>query len=283
VDERRNKVVVGVEKSDRAAEVSYYLAKKGLPDDAVVVEVREPITPDVTLRDRVRPVDGGLQVAFDRYLCTLGFNAFSGTLRSYLVNSHCTDRRGFVNGTRHYQPLVAPYNYIGYEIRDPALWPCLGNRLCRWSDAALGLYAYDVPSDLAQIARTTFWNRLNGSITIDGLRPSFRVRAEKPFPLGGEMLEKVGRTTGWTWGLVTDTCVDTNVLNTNFTMLCQDWVSGGSDNGDSGSPVFRWGYSTQTFGDNVELYGVLWGGNSTNFVFSAMSNIEFELGALTTH
>jgi hypothetical protein len=34
----------------------------------------------------------------------------------------------------------------------------------------------------------------------------------------------------------------------------------------------------------VTLYSVLWGGSGgTKFVFSAMSNIEYELGALTTH
>ena len=75
----------------------------------------------------------------------------------------------------------------------------------------------------------------------------------------------------------------TNVLNTNITMLCQDHVSGGSDFGDSGAPVFRWGYGNETFGNNVELFGVLWGGNGTSFVFSAMSNIEWELGPLLTN
>src|SRR5262245_7946759 len=284
VDERRNSVVVGVEKPDQIDQVKAFLAKKGLPGDGVVVEVREGIKPLVTLRDRVRPVDGGLQVAFAGYLCTLGFNAFSANIRSYVVNSHCTDTRNGVDFTNHYQNTNAGANYIGYEYRDPPLWSCFGGtRRCRYSDAALGAYNYYTPSDLGQIARTTYWGRAAGSITIDPARPNFQIRAEKAFPLGGEMLEKMGRTTGWTWGLVTNTCVDTNVLATNITMLCQDWVSGGSNNGDSGSPVFRWGYGNQLFGTNVELFGILWGGNGQSFVFSAMSNIEWELGALTTH
>lgn len=51
-----------------------------------------------------------------------------------------------------------------------------------------------------------------------------------------------------------------------------------SDNGDSGSPVFRW------LGDDVELAGILWGGtdDGTLFAFSPLDQVEEELGALTT-
>jgi hypothetical protein len=53
--------------------------------------------------------------------------------------------------------------------------------------------------------------------------------------------------------------------------------------GDSGSPVFR----RQGTTNNVTLVGILWGGGvlsdgSTLYVFSPISNIEMELGALTT-
>jgi hypothetical protein len=56
-------------------------------------------------------------------------------------------------------------------------------------------------------------------------------------------------------------------------------VSAGVGGGDSGSPVFR-----IVSGDTVQLSGTLWGGSSagTSFVYSPMSNIERELGALTT-
>jgi hypothetical protein len=48
--------------------------------------------------------------------------------------------------------------------------------------------------------------------------------------------------------------------------------------GDSGSNVFR-----VTSGDNVQLVGILWGGNSngTLFVFSPLKSVRDELGALT--
>jgi hypothetical protein len=49
--------------------------------------------------------------------------------------------------------------------------------------------------------------------------------------------------------------------------------------GDSGSPVFR----RQGTTNNVTLVGILWGAKGTTlYVFSPISNIETELGALTT-
>jgi hypothetical protein len=93
----------------------------------------------------------------------------------------------------------------------------------------------------------------------------------------GQTVNKVGRTTGWTQGLVTNTCVNTGVSGSNIVQLCQTFVSAGVGGGDSGSPVFR-GTSS------VTLVGILWGGNSsgTQFVYSPIANIEQELGALTT-
>jgi hypothetical protein len=102
------------------------------------------------------------------------------------------------------------------------------------------------------------------------------------FPLGSTV-NKVGRTTGWTQGNVTATCVHTNVSGTNITQLCQTFVKDpGGDvvvgGGDSGSNVFR-----TLSGSNVQLVGILWGGNSsgTLFVFSPLKQIRDELGNIT--
>jgi hypothetical protein len=72
--------------------------------------------------------------------------------------------------------------------------------------------------------------------------------------------------------------VTTNVSGSDITQLCQTFVNAGVDFGDSGSPVFNW-----TSGSTVRLAGILWRGSGTSqFVFSPMSGIEKELGALTT-
>jgi hypothetical protein len=93
----------------------------------------------------------------------------------------------------------------------------------------------------------------------------------------------VGRTTGWTQGNVTQSCVNTSVSGSNVVQLCQTFVRDPNGavvvgGGDSGSGVFR-----LTGGDNVELVGILWGGSSDNklFVFSPLEGIQKELGQVT--
>ena len=97
----------------------------------------------------------------------------------------------------------------------------------------------------------------------------------------GEVAHKVGRTTGWTLGTTTETCVDVLALGTTHMRLCQEIVAAVVDGGDSGSPVFR-----RNAGTNVTLLGVLWGGSTDDanpeFVYSPMFGIEREMGALRT-
>jgi hypothetical protein len=88
-------------------------------------------------------------------------------------------------------------------------------------------------------------------------------------------VNKVGRTTGWTQGQVSGSCVDTGVSGSNIVLLCQDFADAGVGGGDSGSNVF-----VQTGGDNVTLVGILWGSNAagTLFVYSPYSAVRSELG-----
>lgn len=249
-----------------------------MPLEAVIVSEVEPVQPMVTLRDKVRPTAGGLQIAFSIYLCTLGFNNYRNSTLGFATNSHCTEVQGGVEGTDYGQPSLA--YPIGVEYADPQYWTgggCPSGRRCRWSDSALAYYDASVSVDFGKIARTTYWGRSSGSITIDDNNPRMTIIDEEPWPLQGEMLDKIGRTTGWTYGWVQQTCVHTNVAYSDITLLCQEWVDAGVGSGDSGSPVFLWQ------DDQVTLYGLLWGGTSNNFVFSAMANIEYELGELITY
>ena len=92
-------------------------------------------------------------------------------------------------------------------------------------------------------------------------------------------MSKIGRTTGWTSGPITNTCVNTGVQGTRIVQLCQTFVSAGVGGGDSGSDVF------QGSGSSVKLAGILWGGSSSGdqFVFSPFGNVTRELGTLVTH
>ncbi|MGH9259772.1 MAG: hypothetical protein ACRD08_07740, partial [Acidimicrobiales bacterium] len=199
--------------------------------------------------------------------------------------SHCTKKQGGVQSTEYFQPTstVDP-TVIAVEVEDPDYFRggvCPRGRKCRFSDASRALYSAGVASTRGVIARTSGPN--NGTLEVTG---EFTVASQDntttTFPLG-TTVNKVGRTTGWTQGNVTATCVNTNVSGTNITQLCQTFVQdpGGAvvvDGGDSGSNVFTVGG-----GPNAQLVGILWGGNGsgTLFVFSPLKQIRDELGAIT--
>ncbi len=280
LDEATNRVRVGVEYAAAAASVRGIAARLGIPAAAVIVEETEPIGYAVTLRDQVRPVQGGLQIHFGQFLCTLSFNAGHASGNSFITNSHCTNRQGGTEGTEYFQPLSSVANsFIGIEVNDPKYFrggACPRGKKCRFSDSSRAAYAAGVSFALGSIAQTTGPN--NGSITIAG---GFSVTAENTssnFTVG-EVVNKMGRTTGWTQGQVSATCVNTAVSGSSIVQLCQTFVDAGVGGGDSGSPVFR-----ISGGSSVTLYGILWGGNSsgTLFVFSPLGQVEQELGALTT-
>ena len=289
LDEAKNRMRIGVEAGSSRAQLEQQLSAQGIPLEAVIIEEIEPFSlASHTLRSKVRPNQGGYQIA-GRYgssgwACTLGFNAYRSSLRGFITNSHCTGRQGGVEYTPIYQPTAYSSNYIGYEVLDPSYFTggaCPSGRRCRYSDSAFIRYTSSASSSLGRVARTTSWG---GSTTINHSAPTMRITGEVSYPKVGEYLDKVGRTTGWRFGKVSATCVNINVNGTNITQLCQDTVKriGGSaivGSGDSGSPVFKW------LGSTVKLYGVLWGqnGSGTEFTFSAMQNIEYELGALKTY
>lgn len=282
-DEGAGKLVFGIEHAAAATGVRTALARLGIPSSAYDIVVTEPIRYAATLRDRWRPTIGGIQIHFGQYLCTLGFNADDGTERSFITNSHCTNTQGGVEGTEYFQPTstVDP-TVIAVEVEDPNYFrggACPRGRKCRYSDASRARYSSTVSSTRGSIASTSGPN--NGSLEVTG---TFTITAQDNNTTNfaiGTTVNKVGRTTGWTQGAVTRTCVNTNVSSSNITLLCQTFVEnpGGAvvvGGGDSGSNVFR-----ITSGSNVELVGLLWGGNSsgTLFVFSPLKQVRDEIGA----
>ena len=287
IDEANNGLTVGVLDSRVEAEVEKQLAALGIPREMVTIETTAPVVPEVSLRDRHRPVVGGLEIQFLRggstLLCTLGFNALRAGVIGYVANSHCTAVQGGINGTVHHQSTRAvAADRIGFEIRDPVYFMggvCPAGRRCRYSDTSFGRYSGGVPNPVpntrGRIARPNL-----GSFAWNGVN-TFRIVGETNFPVVGEPLTKVGRTTGRTQGVVTATCVNVNVAGTNITQLCQDRASYASAGGDSGSPVFR--ITNAPAVNDVRLYGIHWGSGG---VFSAIGpfNIQrvAEMGPLTT-
>ena len=296
VDEGANRLRFGVADAAAVAGVLGALAQTGVPGAAAIVEQRSPIVAVATLRDRVRPLVGGLQINFFpspvspvTLICTLGFNAERFGIPSFITNSHCSNvEGGEETPTDYYQNLRSggAANFIATEVDDPH-WTselnldCPPPFQCRYSDASRAQYAPGMDVTMGRIARIDeVTTSLDDQVhTIAGF---FTIKAERADPVQGETANKVGRTTGWTLGPTTGTCVDVLALGTNHIRLCQAIVSALVDGGDSGSPVFhRKGGS-----GNVTLLGILWGGSvdeeNPEFVYSPMSGIERELGSLRT-
>jgi len=284
-DEAANRVTIGVTNEAAASAVRAQIAMLNLPAEAFRTEIVDPILPMQGLRDVVRPVAGGLQINFPGFLCTLGFNVRSPNrpnVHGFVTNSHCSDNQwqfNPANPTPYGQPLgstPASPNFIGYEAFDAPGFTtggCPAGRLCRNSDAAGVMYAPGIDNAFGRIYRTTGVN----SLTIDAANPMWQIVSERAGNgIVGDQIHKTGRTTGWTFGSITQSCVTTNVGGTNFTMFCQDRVTGPSNSvggGDSGSGAWR---RLGTGADNqVELVGILWGGSgSTVFVYSPMTQIR---------
>jgi hypothetical protein len=289
VDDAANRITIGVENEAAARSVRTALAMAGVPAGAVIIREAEPIRLMQTLQQRVRPVAGGLQINFPGFVCTLGFNVRSPqnpAALGFVTNSHCTNVQGQQGTTPYWQPVgsvagPSDPNWIGTEAHDVPFFTnaqnsnCPVGRQCRWSDAAGVRYGTGVQTAFARIYRTTGPN--NGSLTIDAANPTFTIVAERAFPDPGDTMHKVGRTTGWTSGSVSQSCANVNVTGTNITLLCQEIVTGASgivQGGDSGSAVFEPFPAGQL--NTVRLVGLLWGGGSNTFVFSAMSEVRFE-------
>ena len=312
VDEGKNRLRFG---GTNVTALAAAVVAAGVPSAAILVERASPIALRGTLQDRIRPVQGGYQINFlnvagvvgpTSLLCTLGFNAIpEGTQkRSYVTNSHCTgvSADAALIPMDHYQPLqdvdednmVDPANFIGSQVDDPSTTITLDcvslldgvPRLpgpCRWSDASRGEYAAGVPFRLGRIAKPHAFDPVQGTLNAD---PSkfFQIVAEQPFAVLGETVNKVGRTTGWTGGKVTGTCVDI-ITDDHFLRRCQGQVAAGSAGGDSGSPVFLAPNRRSNPTSQVILGGILWGGSidgEPQFVYSPMFNVERELGPLRT-
>jgi hypothetical protein len=317
LDERSNRLRFGGVDAGAVAAIANAVTSKSVPLDAIRVEVTAPVVQVASLRDRIRPAHGGLQLNFFvldaspvSYLCTLGFNAVSGGVNSFVTNSHCTNNQGgsetpttYYQSSRRSGSLTGGYdpplpgteeeNIIGVEVDDPHYWislDCPVGRQCRYSDAARAEYAPGQEFALGRIARTTLLNsgQIHGDddasvLQIDGSNPHYTLTAEQSNPVLGQTLHKVGRTTGWTSGQVTGTCVNVNISGSTITQLCQSLVGAFVAGGDSGSPTFGMHTDGTSF-----LAGILWG-SSTNlttgavqFIFSPLSAVKRELGEMTT-
>jgi len=303
LNEGRNRLHFAGADAAAIGEIRTLLAGLGIPAAAAAVELSGPVRQLATLRDKVRPPHGGYQIQFFPspasplvLVCTIGFNVVKDGVTSFMTNSHCSNVQGGTDlRTDYYQPtrggvIPNPDNFIAFEVDDPQYFmggECPLARRCRYSDASRAQFGAGQVFSLGRVARTTVLNDVEATgdlayLQVDSLNAPYRLVAEQGHPVQGQVLNKVGRTTGWTQGPVTATCVNINITASEITQLCQSLVEAFVDGGDSGSPTFGLHTDGTAF-----LAGILWGSSTdlttgaVQFIFSPLAAVRQEMGDFT--
>lgn len=277
VDDRRNRISIGVEDLGAAPAIRSYLRGMRVPLEAIEIERVVPEREMGSLQATLRPLAGGTQISGAGKTCSLGFTATRGSVSGLVTNSHCTATRTGSSGSSFYQANSTTANRVGTESVDPPLFvrgskPCPEGRSCRYSDAAFITFSSGVSFVRGRVARPS----KTGTIEWDQ-SGAYRIVGEES-PVVGRTLAKIGRTTGRTEAAVSKSCMNVSVSNTNITMLCQAHASFGAQPGDSGSTVLR--LTNSPAANDARLNGILWGSQT----FSPIANIQYsdtELGPLT--
>ena len=282
LDEQGNRILVGVGTPAATATVITLARRLSVPLAAIAVDTTSPMRLQASLEDRLRPLVGGLEINEQTAACTLGYITRRAGVLGFVTNSHCTRAFWSLDGVRFLQGSNPATDSVGVEVLDPRGWACgsLNRKLCRYSDAAI--ISRVVDPDFGTVAQPEFLD-LDGapySIEIDPNTPTFEVTSNAGHATWGDVLDKVGQTTGWTRGEVRGTCVDMRNGMDRVRILCQDLVTYNSDNGDSGAPVFVFQ------GAVIRAHGLNWGSRDrflggTAGGVSPIANLTLDLGAFS--
>lgn len=308
LDEARGCITVGIATASAAVEVASFAAAHGVSPSVVKTVVTPRIKRVLDLQDEFRPTMGGLQIQFKLGQslignCSLGLPTWSFNRGKYgfLTASHCTEgTQGGMMGTWFSQRGGRWFwgDKIGVESLDLALFDtnanarCPAGRLCRFSDAAFAEYDQDTLGITGRVMRPSTVCTMAGTscpLTVARSTDDIRMVYGISGLIAGDLVDKVGRTSGWTRGAITNTCADIkvfdtdatgNVVDTMITFLCQYIVNTTSLSGDSGGPVFEFSATT----GNGQFAGILWGGSAdpmtaTTMIFSPITGIDQELGS----
>jgi len=298
LDEANGNIKVGVAQDSAFEHVYYYVAKLRIDKNWVkVVMAPRYIETQTALTGRFRPSMGGVQIRTQGGICSLGLPTFSFTrgVAGFLTASHCTGGpMGAMQATEFFQSTGALADSVGFESLDLAMFDsttdasCPVGRTCRRSDAAFVSYSQSTFGITGRIKRPTNMCAGTTPCALGVTRPTDDIRMYYGISglFTGTNVNKVGRTSGWTSGNITNTCSDINifaldaagnVFDTMRTMLCQVQVASVSQPGDSGSPVFEFDPAVGA----GSFAGILWGGalDGSSMVYSPIDNIQQELGS----
>ncbi|MDP8910421.1 MAG: S1 family peptidase [Chloroflexota bacterium] len=318
VDERRNRIEIGV--SSRAARrpVIRRLRRLRVPRRAVRIRRARIVQPTATLRDRRRPMVGGQMISTNQGNCTLGVFGYSWTQRrwGFITNSHCTQTMGTVEATRFYQPWA-----YGSPPRDAPANSDVSDAGTEVADATRNL-SYSPPRIQADVAFAAvpswadpdrgggrYWDSIwsHGAIALppvlgpgpfdDLTHPAmeyngYTINPANGHPIGarwivgvanpwvGMHVRKVGQRTGYSAGHVTHTCVNRQVrASANHPSYTVACAANAPYyNAQGDSGAPVFWGDPQGF---VWLVGINYGGSAKTSDFSPMSEVEKVLGQLS--
>lgn len=287
INEVQNRLELKVRTLSGMREYREQARAAGIPNDAFVVEVADPITPMSTLRDAFIDIPGGAKItdeADNGYSGTLGVNIKVSGIRGFALTA------GHVAGSSYsvpdesysqWQPTIGWPSKELQEVMDRAPYyiyatGCTGS--CRWSEASILEYYNANDAADGEIAKTAYYNNYgsdsDGSIDVVGAWSISRARSfPENFLWYAAHVDAVGQTSGWVHGPVTQTCATFNWQGA--VVLCQEVFAGYMNEGDSGSPVFSAGSSAGHPSTTVEFEGIAWARlTNGHTVFSSWINIR---------
>lgn len=297
-DEACNCVTVAVVNKEAKPAAERFIEKAGVPAGVVRIVQHAEFAFAQSLRDQFRPTKGGVRIKFNSFLsfggsCTETAVALRGGVLGLITNSHCTRTIGGVEQTEIYQAGTVPFgfDFVATELVDPP-WTasvpgCPAGRLCRLSDSAFAAFANPLDGAIGKLALpAAMCGNTPCSLQLNNANDELTVVGTSGAPVVGDLLGKIGQTTGFTRGAVTASCVLVNVGARSFldpanlSLPCQDFVGAAMDHGDSGAPVF-----SLLPGQRAVLAGIAWGmsvgATPPEFVFSPIGAVESELGTMS--
>ena len=311
LDERRNRIVVGISHNSARAPALDVFRNAGVPQSAYEIRLAHRSNFTSGIKDRHRPLLGGLVGLFRASTSTsaghdCSITAIARWRSEYflMTASHCTQRTWWQDDI---DPLLAQTNSLsiwwGYERFDhnEVCWAppeYQHMQYCRKAEWALYSANPDViggeqPLAFGQLVRPLSGRRsgaLNdnygqaANIALDEANPLIIVDYLADPPVGMEV-DKVGSVSGWTYGPVTESCIDMLVADVYpdagwpmyhiGLLTCQYRADINSNAGDSGGPVFRY-----LGGNEVSFVGVDWGNTDgdggIDGLFSTIGGIQEE-------
>ncbi len=295
MDEVHNTVTIGVLPGALAgvrSEIERVLVADGVPADAIRLINQSPLRkstmPPASLDTFADTLMGGLRFWYWNGSawpgCTIGYPATynsSGHV-GFVTAAHCSANQWATNDSSHatvsLMRQTGSATDIGYELHDPlpgtcpTLWPC---DVYRYSDASI----YRVTGHPVRVG----WllkpsSRVSGgssNIAVGSTDPYMYVVGTTSSVTANSTIDHIGATTGWSYGSVTETCVDywPSFTIHNDLIRCVYKSSANADDGDSGGPVFYYKTSNNT----AVAAGIVFAQDGTDMWFSKWSYVESEL------